>query len=130
MLASAGETPSPTDAIAAVDHFGLPARCERAADYHVGAVGIELVEALAGEKRQEHRHFASNHDDPSGRAVSGRQSLDDFHAGGHVDVETAVTLRHEHPKASCSLELRHQIEREPAAGVNLRTACANRRREI
>src|SRR5580700_7215917 len=110
MLASAGETPSPIDAIATVDHFGLSARCERAADYHIGAVGIEAVEALAGEERQEHRRFASDHDDPSGRAVGRRQRLDDFHAGGHTDVETAVTLRHEHAKASRSLELRHQIE--------------------
>src|SRR5580658_8869108 len=130
MLASARETPSPTDAIAAVDDFGLAARCERAADYHVGAIGIEVVEALAREERQEHRRFASDHDDPAGRAVGGRQRLNDFHTGGHVHVETAVTLRHEHPKASCSLELRQQIGRQPADGVDLRTACADRRREI
>src|SRR6202046_790882 len=130
MLASAGETPSPTDAIAAVYHFSVASRCERTADYHVGAIAIEAVEALAREEREEHRRFASDHHDPSSRAVGCRQRLDDLHAGGHVDVETAVTLRHEHAEASCSLELRHQIERKPAAGVDLRTACANRRREI
>src|ERR1700679_4112908 len=106
MLASARETPSPTDAIGAVDDFGLAARCERAADYHVGTVGVEVVEVLAGEECQEHRRFASDHDDPSRRAIGCRQRLDDFHAGGNVDVETAVTLRHEHAKASCRPELR------------------------
>src|ERR1700685_2302827 len=100
MLASARECPSSADAIAAVDHFGRAARCEAAADYHVGAVGVEAIEVPGVEQRQQHRRFASDHHDPSDGAVGGGEGLDNFHTGGKVDVETAVIFRHEHPKAS------------------------------
>src|SRR5271156_3203355 len=125
MLASARECPSPADAIAAVDHFRRAARSEAAADYHFGAVGVEAIEMPGVQQRQQHRRFASDHLDPSSGAVGGGEGLDNFHAGGKIDVETTVTFRHEHPKASCRRELCEQIEREPAAGVDLGAARAD-----
>ena len=120
MLASAGETPSPGDAIATVNQFRLAARSERAGDYHVGTVGIEAVETLARGERKLHRSFAADHHDPSGGSVGAGDRLDDFHARREIDVEAAVIFRDEHAEASGGGELREQIERKPAAGVLFR----------
>ena len=130
MLASAGETPSPVDAIAAVERLGMPARGEGAGDDHVGSVGVEAIEMLAGEERQQHRGFGPDHHDPSGGAVGGGDRFDDFHAGREIHIEAAVTFRHEHAEASGGGELREQIEREAAGGVYFGAALADGRREI
>ncbi len=103
-------------------NFGLAARRKGTRNDNVGALRIEPVELRAFEQRQQHRRFGSDHHNPSGGTIGARECLDDFHAGGHINIEACVTFGDEHAEASGCSELREQIEGESAAGVDLGAA--------